>query len=176
MFLSLYTTIAVGLMACGVLAAPATSGDLIARQSFSGQCVTLFGYWVNKPSCPTDPSSSPIYRATFYYQNGNAGSCGQVHSDQDHIVAIRTSLLEDIFGKAYIDQHLTFTATELTVVQPSLSPIRILVWQLLLLSPTRVPAALAAVALIFLLACLKFSLLSAKACSLVGWISCSRHP
>lgn len=26
--------------------------------------------------------------ATFYYQNGNAGSCGQVHSDSDKIAAL----------------------------------------------------------------------------------------
>jgi hypothetical protein len=26
--------------------------------------------------------------ATYFYQNGNAGSCGQYHSDSDYIVAV----------------------------------------------------------------------------------------
>jgi rare lipoprotein A (peptidoglycan hydrolase) len=28
--------------------------------------------------------------ATWYRQNGNAGSCGQFHSDDDHVVALRS--------------------------------------------------------------------------------------
>ncbi|PWN91867.1 barwin-like endoglucanase, partial [Acaromyces ingoldii] len=30
--------------------------------------------------------------ATFFYQGGNAGACGTVHSDSDKVVALQTSM------------------------------------------------------------------------------------
>ncbi|KAF8520992.1 RlpA-like double-psi beta-barrel-protein domain-containing protein-containing protein [Gautieria morchelliformis] len=67
MLAQLYTMIFVALTAgCAVLASPVASQALSARVTHTGT-------------------------ATRYLQRGNAGSCGQVHSDQDHIVALQTS-------------------------------------------------------------------------------------
>ncbi|KAL1406375.1 hypothetical protein Q8F55_008074 [Vanrija albida] len=46
------------------------------------------------PPPPTGGSGGQVYSnafATFFYQNGNAGACGQVHADSDSVVAIDTS-------------------------------------------------------------------------------------
>ncbi|UZJ57521.1 hypothetical protein CBS101457_006841 [Exobasidium rhododendri] len=53
-------------------------------------------------------SASPAKRdthsgdATFFYQNGNAGSCGQVHSDSDYIVAMPSWLHQAVNCGDYI--------------------------------------------------------------------------
>jgi hypothetical protein len=40
-------------------------------------------------------SLSVSFSATFFFQNGNAGACGKVHSDEDFIVALFTSVYDN---------------------------------------------------------------------------------
>jgi len=63
---SIFSVVFIGLAtANAVFATPVPTKELAIRQSFSGT-------------------------ATFFFQRGNAGACGQVHSDTDHIVALQT--------------------------------------------------------------------------------------
>ncbi|KAF8520733.1 RlpA-like double-psi beta-barrel-protein domain-containing protein-containing protein [Hysterangium stoloniferum] len=62
---------------------PVTTKELAARQSFSGT-------------------------ASFYFQGGVAGACGQVHSDSDHIVALQTSTFAN---GAHCGASITITDT-----------------------------------------------------------------
>ncbi|KAF8585028.1 hypothetical protein K439DRAFT_1616246 [Ramaria rubella] len=66
MFSRVHSFVAAALIASSiVLATPLRNDTLSARQSFDGT-------------------------ATFFFQNGNPGACGQFHSDRDHIVALQT--------------------------------------------------------------------------------------
>ncbi|BGP53987.1 hypothetical protein JCM8202_002985 [Rhodotorula sphaerocarpa] len=48
-------------------------------------------------------------RATFYSQNGNAGSCGQYHSDSDYIIALPYGLVD---GGAHCGQSVWIRNTQ----------------------------------------------------------------
>jgi len=66
----------------------------------------------SKPSPTSNPSGGNVMtgsgRGTFYFQNGVAGACGQVHQDSDKIVALDSALYS---GGKYCGKTVTITNT-----------------------------------------------------------------
>lgn len=53
-----------------------------------------------------------LYSATFFFQNGVAGNCGQVHQDSDKVVALREFFLITSFCIATLNAFLDNAETD----------------------------------------------------------------
>jgi len=81
-----------------------TSSSSSSKQAEATQAAYDSGSSSSSSSSTSSSSSGRSGTATYFYQGGNPGNCGQYHSDSDYLVALQTSTYA---GGSHCGQYIT---------------------------------------------------------------------